>query len=168
VTGRTLAAALAAIALLTFVLPPLAARQVHLRRIDRARQGVERLATALTTDGGTALAEIAAGPTGGEPFVLAGPGAAPVFEPGLGWPAARVLSPDAVAQHLPSTPEQGARDALGDTPDPWGNQYLAVVGASPGPAKPVTVISAGPNGTIETPFGSASTPRGDDIVAVRQ
>jgi len=133
VSGRRLAAALAVIALLAFVLPPLAARQVNARRIERCRQTVTRLAARL--DGAIA------------PAVYVGQGATPALAQGLGWPADSVIS-------------------LGESPDPWGNHYLVVVGGSAS-KKTVTVISAGPNGTLETPFVMPPAPRGDDIVSVR-
>jgi type II secretory pathway pseudopilin PulG len=61
--------------------------------------------------------------------------------------------------------------------DPWGNRYvvnIALIDLSPGPTAAsgqtkmaVWVLSAGPNGTIETPFASsilnAVPPAGDDI-----
>lgn len=153
------------IALLTFVLPPLAAHQVHVRRIERAREAVVRLATALKAEGGGVLTEVA-GQGGREPFVLVGQGAAPAFTPSLGWPTDRMRSLNAVVQGLSNRPTPGVGVAIDDPPDPWGNQYLVVVGG-PGSSKTVVVISAGPNGTVETPFGSASSPKGDDIVAVR-
>ena len=165
VSGRKLAAALAAIALSAFVLPPLAAHQVHVRRIERGKQAVARLAAALGGEAAVALGGIA-GPTGRDPYVLGGPGAAPACAQSLGWPADSVLSLTAVLQRLSSGRYSSAGAAIDDSPDPWGNQYLVVVGG-PGPKKTVTVISAGPNGTIETPFGIAPTPRADDIVAVR-
>ena len=165
-SGRKLAAALAAIALSAFVLPPLAAHQVHVRRIERGKQAVARLAAALGGEAAAALGGIA-GPTDRDPYVLGGPGAAPAFAQNLGWPADRVLSLSAVLQRLSSGRHSGAAGAaIEDSPDPWGNQYLVVVGG-PGSKKTVTVISAGANGTIETPFGIAPTPRADDIVVVR-
>jgi hypothetical protein len=164
VSGRKFAAALATIALLAFVLPPIAAHQVHQGRIDRAREAVVRLATAFGAETAAALAEVV-GPPGREPFVLAGPGAGPEFAPGLGWPAGRVLSLSAVAQRLSTRPAGASIAATDVQPDPWGNQYLVVIGV--GIARSVTVLSAGPNGTVETGFGSALSPKGDDIVAVR-
>ena len=63
--------------------------------------------------------------------------------------------------------------------DPWGNRYLINIGlvdTSPGaatssgrPKAAVWVLSAGPNGTVETPFAVSilsASPGGDDI-AVR-
>ena len=147
-SGRKLAAALAAIALLTFGLPPLAARQVNGRRIDLARQDVQRIAASLADARQLALAETIAS-AGGGPLVLTGPGAAPAFAPGLGWPAGRMFPWSAL-------PDNESRD-------PWGNHYLIAVGGGPG--GPVVVLSAGPNGTVDTPFASAASPRGDDIAA---
>ena len=81
------------------------------------------------------------------PAVFVGRGAAPTLAQGLGWPV-------------------DSLKALDDAPDPWGNHYLVIVGGA-GSKKTVTVLSAGPNGMLETPFTAASSPRGDDIVAVR-
>lgn len=63
------------------------------------------------------------------------------------------------------------------SPDPWGNRYVvnvALIEMSPGavtaggrPKMAVWVLSAGPNGVIDTPFASsilaAGQPGGDDI-----
>lgn len=54
--------------------------------------------------------------------------------------------------------------------DPWGNQFLVNIGkADPSAGKGVWVISAGPNGKLETSAdlsaASVLTPAGDDIVA---
>lgn len=75
------------------------------------------------------------------PAVLAGEGAAPKSALAMGW-----LDAKAGSARVP--------------PDPWGNQYLIVVSANP-PA--VTVLSAGPNGIVETGFSEVGTPTGDDI-----
>lgn len=60
--------------------------------------------------------------------------------------------------YLPSVPS-----------DPWGNQFLVNIGkADPSAGKAVWVISAGPNGKLETPAdlsaASVLTSAGDDIV----
>ena len=48
-----------------------------------------------------------------------------------------------------------------ETPDPWGNSYLVKVSAG---GAGLWLISAGPNGLIETPFDvPADGTRGDDI-----
>jgi hypothetical protein len=54
--------------------------------------------------------------------------------------------------------------------DPWGNQYVVNVGKlQPGQNRQAWVISAGPNGTIDTPFDATTTDAaalgGDDIGA---
>lgn len=148
-SARKLAYALAAIALLAFVLPPLAARQVNARRIGRARLDVMRMARALAGDRRAALTDAIAS-AGGGPVVLTGPGVAPKFVPGFGWLEGRMVPWSAMSN--------GA-------PDPWGNQYL--VAAATEPEGSVAVLSAGPNGTVETPFGSARSPQGDDVAAGR-
>jgi hypothetical protein len=45
--------------------------------------------------------------------------------------------------------------------DPWGNSYL--VGVEPEGSR--WILSAGPNGIVETPAGPEATPAGDDIGA---
>lgn len=51
--------------------------------------------------------------------------------------------------------------------DPWGNRYAVNIGQLRDGTGDAFVISAGPNGRIETPFsGAATTPQGDDIVAI--
>lgn len=47
------------------------------------------------------------------------------------------------------------------SPDPWRNAYLVNAGASGA----TWVISAGPNGILETPFQGATVAQGDDIAA---
>ncbi|MCX7770292.1 MAG: type II secretion system protein GspG [Proteobacteria bacterium] len=46
-------------------------------------------------------------------------------------------------------------------PDPWGNSYIIDV-ASLGTPNPVWILSAGPNGKVETPRNAQSV-QGDDI-----
>jgi len=50
----------------------------------------------------------------------------------------------------------------GVTPDPWGRKYYVNSKQFPLPTEPVWIISAGPNGTLETPAGS-QTVVGDDV-----
>ena len=75
------------------------------------------------------------------PAVLAGDGAAPKSAFALGWSEAK-----AGTARVP--------------PDPWENQYLIVVSAN---SAMTAVLSAGPNGIVETAFKDAGSPRGDDI-----
>ncbi len=90
---------------------------------------------------------------------------------GLGYPIRR--DPASFGWDGPYT----SPDEVG--PDPWNNRYLVNVGlldASQGPQaasgtvkSAVWVISAGPNGILETPFNqsiaSTTVPGGDDIGA---
>lgn len=51
--------------------------------------------------------------------------------------------------------------------DPWGRRYAVNVGSRPDTGHAVVVLSAGPNGLIETPFAAlVPTPGGDDVVAM--
>ena len=52
-------------------------------------------------------------------------------------------------------------------PDPWGHRYAINVRALADGTSCTVVVSAGPNGQIETPFqGLAIVPGGDDVVAL--
>ncbi|MCX6538376.1 MAG: hypothetical protein NT151_05505 [Acidobacteria bacterium] len=52
-------------------------------------------------------------------------------------------------------------------PDPWGNRYATNVRALSSGASCTVVVSAGPNGQIETAFqGAAIVAGGDDLVAL--
>lgn len=145
-TGRQLAAALAAIVTLTVVVPPWAARDLHHRRIARATAATLRLAQALGT---RAQSEVAGARAAGHPpLVLSGSVRAPEVQSGTGWPSAHTVLPTLVTAG----------------PDPWGNDYVVAVPADP--AAPVTVCSAGPDGHLNTPFTAATRAVGDDIVAV--
>lgn len=149
-SGRQLAAALVVIALLAFVLPPVAAHRVNHARITRAHEDAQRIAEAVDASRGTAQASGPVLPQSA-PGVLAGSGEEPKYADHDQWPVRRAATPVAVS------------------PDPWGNQYVVVVSALPGDG--VAVLSAGPNGIVETSFKTAvrglrdsATPAGDDIV----
>jgi hypothetical protein len=154
VSGRQLAGALAAIALLAGVLPPFAARQVHQRRLAHAQADVRRIADLLAAGDGAEMTAAGAGPAG-QPVLLLGPGEAPKFSPDTHWPEARNLFDLSRAD----------RDApLALSPDPWGNALLIVVRA--GKDRRVEVLSAGPNGFVDSRFPPGGSPTGDDIAAV--
>jgi succinoglycan biosynthesis protein ExoA len=142
--GAQLVLALVVIGILAFVFPPLMAERVHARRIVRAHRDSQRIAAA--------VAEIAEPrvPVG----VYVGAGAEPRFASDSGWQQRTVT----VA---------GGRFAAQIPADPWGNHYLIVTGGGAGKPGPAWVLSAGPNGIVETRF-SVRPPRvtaGDDIVA---
>lgn len=146
-SGRQLGAALILIALLAFVLPASAARLVHAARLERARAAAEALAGRLRSQDEILRTAAAAG------AVLVGSGTSPRLQPGP-WRTAPFQALDPL---LPSARME---------PDPWGNQYLVntsglVRGAT------VWVLSAGPNGIVDTPFDApgGSQPAGDDVGA---
>ena len=150
-SGRQLAGALVAIALLTFVMPPLLARQVNAARVARATEEAGRIANLAAEDDGGAIGLTPPASRLG-PLVLAGPGTAPKFAEAAGWP------------------EQGATSAFSARPDPWGNHYLLVTPSRDN--NTAVVLSAGPNGVVETAFAAAksgdSAPTGDDVVIRRR
>ncbi len=141
-SGRQLTAALVVIALLTFVLPPLLARHVNTSRVERAQEEAAGVADVVASAAeGRARAS-------DEALVLAGPGSTTLkYADETRWPQPRATTTFALR------------------PDPWGNPYLVVI--SKAPDTTVAVLSAGPNGVVETGFG-ATTSGGDDIVALKR
>lgn len=140
---RRLAAALVAIAVLAFVLPFSAVRALHQGRLDDVRRDLEQYAGHLR-DVNQRWPEGVS--------LLSGPGAMPPAQD------ARWIS--------------GATYPLerGDaTPDPWGNAYVVNLGARGGGGAAIWILSAGPNGIIDTPFlqpANSAVAHGDDC-AVR-
>ncbi len=138
---------LAAIVALAFVLPYLAVYTLHVRRLQTADASTRALADRMT--------EALRAGTDGMPSgtqVLAGPGDRPraIDER---WSAVAMLP---LTQVLKSDP------AI--RPDPWGNAYLVNLGSGAGGA--LWVVSAGPDGVLQTPFGgSADRASGDDRLA---
>lgn len=147
-SGTRLVAALVSILLLTFVVPPLAARHVNQRRIAAAEAEVGRIAAELAS-----VKPDARGTT-----VLHGPGEAPKTGPGVTW-----------LTGVSEAPLPALSRPVG--PDPWGNRYYAILPA-PGSPGTVIVLSAGPNGIVETGIGAFGEralpyPAGDDIITGR-
>lgn len=135
-TGRQVLGSVVAIVLATAVLPPAAAWAVNQRRVARAEREVVALAERLNARG----SDLA--PAGSTATVLCGSGQMPaaVAEETRVWTFAPPVSPD-----------------------PWGNCYL-IHPTRADPSQPaVRIISAGPNGTIETPLNGAAQRGGDDI-----
>jgi hypothetical protein len=136
-TGRQVVAAVVVIVLATAVVPPAAAWAVNRRRIAHAARDVDAIARRFHAAGGDPI------PAGAPARLvcLSGKPPAGVSQDTYTW---NVEPPVA--------------------PDPWGNCYLLQF-AMPGGVHPgVRVISAGPNGTIETPLVGAAGPGGDDVV----
>ena len=151
-TGKQVLATLTVIVLATAVLPPAVAWSVNRRRINRATADVAAIAEPLSRS------MVQLRKAAEDVDVLCGPGRVPMAEA----PATRRWA----AAH------RGALGAEigGHAPvpvDPWGNCYAVNVGAlrATEPAA-VWVLSAGPNGIVDTPFlGVSEVPAGDDVAA---
>jgi hypothetical protein len=139
---RQLAAALAAIVLATAVLPPLGAYVLNQSRVERAATDTRRLADDLRP-----RPEVVTLAGDG---VVCGTGRLPLARgAGLEW----LANPTTIREVF----------GAGGPQDPWGRCYLANLGDARR-GVPVLVLSAGPNGFIDTPLG-APGPAGDDIGA---
>ena len=150
-TWPRVGAAIAVLLVLAFVVPYSAVQALHNKRLRAADEGTRAIADRLKTilDG-----RPSAIPAGTE--VLAGPGDRPVVHDER-WNSATSVP---LARLLPvqSTDDPAAR------PDPWGNAYLVNL-AAPASAGTVWVLSAGPDGIVQTPFVSPNAPLGDDRAA---
>lgn len=141
-SGPRVIAALVAIVLATAIVPPGAAWAVNRYRLAQAAADVAGIAEQLRSVPDATRASLQ--PEG----ILHGPGRMPVTETpsASGWTTAP-------RGNLPAAP--GAKDAV--LADPWGNCYLS---------NATWVLSAGPNGIVDTPFVStAPGPSGDDVAA---
>lgn len=145
-TGRRVAAVVLLLIVLTAVLPPAAAYALAQWRISRAGETAAAAAGPL----GARKAELRA--AAGTHAVVTGSGCRlPMADQaGAGWLETPVSAGSALESSWPR--------------DPWGRCYLlnarGVLSGAGG-----LLISAGPNGSIETPLG-ASAPEGDDIASI--
>jgi succinoglycan biosynthesis protein ExoA len=151
-TGTQLLAALALLPVFAVVLPWSIAVRVHARRIARAGAEVRTIA------GLAGTLEKAIGVDPGIETVLVGPGRDPEIRPDTGWQRVRtVIMSTAGPQAFPA----GA--------DPWGNHYFvylpAVTGRDTRAGAVGWILSAGPNGVVETPVRQPepAAAAGDDI-----
>ena len=143
-TAAKALAAVVALLVLSLVLPPAVATWVADVRLERARVETAALGEAIR-------AGVTDGSQFGSAIVLAGSGRLP-----------KAASP-ATSAWL-----SASRGSLIAQPDPWGNAYLVLLGrthidsatTSADRALPVLVLSAGPNGAIETPFDPATNDAG--------
>jgi hypothetical protein len=143
-TWPRVAGTLALILVLALGLPYCAVRTLHERRLKAADDATRAIAERVRV--------ILAGPASGIPGgteVLAGPGDRPL-----------VL--DERWNSATSVPL--ARLDVATPPDPWGNAYLVNVAARTSDGT-VWVLSAGPDGIVQTPFVSSSGPLADDRAA---
>ena len=139
ITVPVLAGALVAIAVLSLVLPYTGVRAMHARRLAAA-DGHARMMLA-------ALSAPAVLPSRSSPDVLIGPGALPRFT-------------DPAWSRASTVPLEPLVPAVRVEPDPWGNAYLVRIWRHDG-HETMAVLSAGPDGIVQTPF-DARTPSGDD------
>jgi hypothetical protein len=146
--GRVLAT-LGVILLATAVIPPAAAWVVNDRRLRRAEGDLTVISERLRR-ADAPLRRLA-----GAVDVLCGPGRVPVAAPGAGpWATAPRGALAAVFTSSESVPI-----------DPWGNCYLVNLAALAA-SEPTTVwvLSAGPNGIVETSFAArGSAIAGNDL-----
>ena len=156
-SGATLLGALFAILVLAFVVPPGLATLVNGSRIDRAQEQVRVLAQEVRVGASAPGSDIQQAAD-----VLGGPGRTPEAPGASAWIEAQL-----------GTLERYVSEGL--SPDPWGNRYLVNIGllketasAGSGDASAVWVLSAGPNGNIETAFrlpARSASVGGDDVGA---
>lgn len=141
---------LTTIALLAFVLPSVLAARLQQRRVSRAEAQVRAVAERLrAADISTIIPTLQA--QGIE--VLTGPGDAVLESTDRTWTAARQAP---LQSYLTLPPEALAAD-------PWLRALQINIGARRR-GKTVWVLSAGPNGIIDTPFEVTGTaPSGDDV-----
>jgi hypothetical protein len=151
-TGAQLAVALVGCLLLSVVVPAAIATRLHAARIARADRQVRAIAASLDWTG------LAGAATDAPELVFVGPGANPKLAANGGWSDVRQVG-------LPT-----ASLDFAVTPDPWGNHYVIYpphrLSAAAGGPIGMWVLSAGPNGIIDTPFRQPSEGaaiRGDDI-----
>ena len=166
--------ALCLLAALALVVPPATATLVNRERINRASADCARVARAIERFRDDTGVYPGWSPDVGAGELLVGPGDVPRQADDAAWlgGSVRSLEPELLSQgeHSDLAVDLGA--------DPWGNRYafnVAAVrsrGASPAGGPSVTaalwVISAGPNGRIETPFrleAAEATLGGDDVGA---
>lgn len=177
---------LSVVAALAAILTPVVVRYVDDARNQQATSDVKVVGSAL----GQFYRDVGKGPIGtaGDVDILYSPGNAPTVSTTPAWPSdpsASVDSAEAMADHLisnaagyDSSPPSGVRPAQGVfwqgpymsevRADPWGNMYVAWVhGFATGADQAVYVVSAGPDGTLETAPAQSQTGElsigGDDI-----
>ena len=126
------------------MLPYGAVTTLHKKRLRAADEGTRAISERLKVMLAGQPAEIPAGTE-----VLAGPGDRPVVN-------------DARWNSATSIPL--ARVGVPAQPDPWGNAYLVNIAALKSGGA-VWVLSAGPDGVVQTPFLSRSGPLADDRAA---
>jgi prepilin-type N-terminal cleavage/methylation domain-containing protein len=184
-----LAVSLAAIAVLAAVLTPLVSKYVDQSRVAAAQAGTKAIADAISqmerdlgrypmfTTGSGFLKD-----SDGNVMRLEGPGATMMDTSGnvSNWVNGSTAD-DLADQLLSNAPGYPTTSSLAKSfkwkgpylapeTDPWGNKYLVnITNAKSGNAYAVFVLSAGPDGVVDTPFNlsrtSAVSPSNDDILS---
>jgi hypothetical protein len=147
---------------LAIIVPAVVASSINLVRVNRARQDAGTLAAFMLQQWPKGLDFAAGGPNddGRQAAMrwVAGPGELPVALPRTPYDVVTLAS------FLGSIESRRLEDEEVLRPDPWQNAYL--ICATSGPGRAVWVLSAGPNGTIETDLELPLAAGGDDIVEV--
>jgi len=192
-----MAIVLAIIAVLAGILTPVVVNYVQQARITAAQADVNAIRDAITqfekdmgrypmfSTGSGALPD-----SSGDRVRLEGPGNAPTETVVTAWTSATPTDSDCtsgcgvgplVDQLMTNVPAYPTTTNLAKPfkwkgpyislqSDPWGNRYLVnIINAKSGSADACFVLSAGPDGRVDTPFNISETsqvaPSGDDIIA---
>jgi hypothetical protein len=150
-TWPRVTAAIAVLLVLAFVVPYGAVQALHKKRLRAADEGTRAIAGRLHV---MLAGEPSGIPAGTE--LLAGPGDRPKANDQR-WNSATSIP---LARLLPGL----SIDDPAAQSDPWGNAYLVNLAALPS-AGTVWVLSAGPDGIVQTPFVAQAAPLGDDRAA---
>ena len=157
-SGLQLLGCVAAILVLAIPAPVAFAVAVNRSRVARANADVRAIAAAIAAvskDGGSQRTPA----VNATVDLLIGPGNVPRQKDGRQWIGGKTAS---LAELLAAS-HAGA--VAGN--DPWGNRYTVNIGAAEN-GNAIWVLSAGPNGIVETPFaqeGNRATLGGDDVGA---
>ena len=153
------------IAILAGILVPIIFKEIDEAKITRASADIKSISTAILVfrkdTGQWPVMDANCGPN---ITLLSGAGNTPINLDGMGYDS---TSGNAFNDHLSTNANGCYKNWKGPymtnvTPDPWGNAYVLNSNSFPIQGKQVWLISAGPNGQIETPSNS-DTIQGDDI-----
>ncbi|MBI5848186.1 MAG: type II secretion system protein GspG [Nitrospirae bacterium] len=159
------------IAVLAGILVPLIFKEIDESKITRAKADVKSISSAMFVfRKDTGAWPVMDGSCAPNVTFLSGAGNLPSGLAALGYDAAVASSYDS---HL-SADVNGCYGANWKgsymavvTADPWGNTYLTNANSFAATGQPVWIISAGPNGVLETPANSIAIADGVDDIGVR-
>jgi len=153
------------IAILASILVPMVLKEIDESRITKVQADVRSIATAMVVfKKDTAQWPVMDAGCAANVTLLNGDGNLPPNLAGLGFDTGVTSSYN---DHLAADTNGCYTNWKGAymtrvTADPWGNCYITNASDFPITGNPVWIISAGPNGQIETPSFSV-TPLGDDV-----